>query len=93
MRSILLVLLGISFAMPVTASQFVHGYVRKNGTYVSPHMRSTPNTTKYDNYSSHGNTNPYTGKKGYRSNTYIPKYHAPRKTHRYHNPYRLKKYK
>jgi hypothetical protein len=40
----------------------VSGYTRKNGTYVQPHMRSSPNSNPYDNYSFPGNTNPYTGK-------------------------------
>ena len=42
----------------------VNGYYRKNGTYVEPHYRSVPNSTKSDNYSTIGNTNPYTGKAG-----------------------------
>ena len=42
----------------------VKGYIRKDGTYVAPHQRSTPNSTKLDNYSWEGNYNPYTGKKG-----------------------------
>lgn len=40
------------------------GYVKKNGTYVQPHQKTAPNKTKNDNYSSKGNENPYTGKKG-----------------------------
>lgn len=46
----------------VFAQVKVKGYYRKNGTYVSPHYRSSPNHTKTDNYSYPGNTNPYTGK-------------------------------
>lgn len=42
----------------------VKGYVKKDGTYVAPHYRSAPNSTKLDNYSTKGNTNPYTGKEG-----------------------------
>lgn len=45
----------------------VRGSIRKNGTYVQPHYRSNPNSKKWDNYSSKGNYNPYTGKKGYKS--------------------------
>lgn len=44
----------------------VSGYTKKNGTYVAPSYRSSPNKVKYDNYSSKGNYNPYTGKKGYK---------------------------
>lgn len=48
----------------------VKGYYRKNGTYVSPHTRSSPNRTTYDNYSHQGNINPYTGTVGYKTNEY-----------------------
>lgn len=44
----------------------VRGYYRKNGTYVSSYHRTRPNKSKYDNYSTKGNYNPYTGKKGYK---------------------------
>ena len=46
------------------ASVRVSGYTTKKGTYVAPSYRSSPNKSKYDNYSSKGNYNPYTGKKG-----------------------------
>ena len=42
----------------------VRGYTTKSGTYVAPHYRSSPNRTKADNYSTKGNINPYTGKRG-----------------------------
>lgn len=42
----------------------VKGYTRKDGTYVAPHYRSSPNSSKHDNYSTQGNYNPYTGKRG-----------------------------
>lgn len=54
-----------SFALSADAkTRQVKGYVKKDGTYVQPHFRSAPNGTKLDNYSTKGNTNPYTGKKG-----------------------------
>lgn len=46
------------------SSTHVRGYTKKNGTYVQPHMRTSPNSTKMDNYSTKGNVNPYTGKHG-----------------------------
>jgi hypothetical protein len=46
------------------AATRVKPYVRKDGTYVQPHWRSSPNSTRLDNYSSKGNVNPFTGKKG-----------------------------
>lgn len=47
-----------------TAQVHVRGYYRKNGTYVAPHVRSSPNSSRTDNYSSRGNYNPYTGQRG-----------------------------
>ncbi len=32
------------------ADQYVHGYVRSNGTYVEPYIRSTPDNNPYNNY-------------------------------------------
>ena len=43
---------------------WVDGYYRTNGTYVDGHYRTPPNSTVDDNYSTIGNTNPYTGKQG-----------------------------
>lgn len=46
------------------ADTWVNGYTRSNGTYVQGHYRSSPNGTVNDNWSTKGNTNPYTGKAG-----------------------------
>jgi len=43
----------------------VSGYTRKDGTYVQPYFRTAPNSTNQDNFSTKGNTNPYTGKPGW----------------------------
>lgn len=40
-------------------------YKPSTGSYVMPSYRTSPNKTKLDNYSTMGNYNPYTGKKGY----------------------------
>ena len=53
-------------APAASAQVWVKGYVKKDGTYVAPHYRSSPNSTKLDNYSTKGNINPYTGKAGTR---------------------------
>lgn len=42
----------------------VGGHIRKDGTYVQPHMQTAPNSSKLDNFSTKGNVNPYTGKPG-----------------------------
>lgn len=52
------------------ADQYVQGYTRKDGTYVTPHYQSAPNAQRSDNYSSQGNTNPYTGQRGTERNEY-----------------------
>jgi hypothetical protein len=55
----------ISFSLSAGADQSVRGYIRQDGTYVAPYVRSSPNTYKFDNYSGQGNSNPYTGQRGY----------------------------
>ena len=45
-------------------SVHVSGHATKSGTYVAPHMRTAPNHSKYDNWSTKGNYNPYTAKAG-----------------------------
>lgn len=54
-------------AEPADAAVRVRGYYRSNGTYVQPHYRSNPDRLRYNNYSSRGNYNPYTGARGYRN--------------------------
>jgi len=67
MRAILataLACLSIATSTISFADEFVRGYVRKDGTYVQPHYRSSPNRSTLDNYSTRGNVNPYTGERG-----------------------------
>ncbi len=47
-------------------SYSVRPYIRRDGGYVSPHWRSTPNPEWRDNWNTRGNTNPFTGKDGSR---------------------------
>lgn len=43
----------------------VKGYYKPStGTYVAPSYRTSPNKSKFDNYSTKGNYNPYSGKTG-----------------------------
>ena len=44
----------------------VRGYTKRDGTYVPPHYRSAPDGNFYNNWSTKGNVNPYTGKEGTR---------------------------
>jgi hypothetical protein len=46
------------------ANVHVNGYFRKDGTYVQPHYRSNPDGNFYNNWSTKGNINPYTGEEG-----------------------------
>lgn len=55
----------LAAATPALARDvYVHGYTTRNGTYVAPHHRSSPDSTPYNNYSTQGNVNPYTGRSG-----------------------------
>lgn len=70
-----IVILAVAAALTATtaiADEIVNGYMRQDGTYVQPHFRSSPNTTTIDNYSSRGNTNPYTGERGSQQPDYNP---------------------
>jgi hypothetical protein len=64
----------LAMAAPAVGQVHVRGYYKKDGTYVQPHERSSPNDTTLDNYSTRGNVNPYTGQPGtkdpYQSPTY-----------------------
>ncbi len=44
--------------------QTVHGYTRHDGTYVQPYHRTAPDHHQFNNYSTQGNMNPYTGQMG-----------------------------
>lgn len=61
-------LIGLVAAVSTTAAMaapvYVHGYTTKNGTYVAPYVRSAPDGNPYNNWSTVGNVNPYTGQAG-----------------------------
>ena len=61
----LAVLLLISAVVPAIAGDvFVNGYFRKDGTYVQPYVRSAPDSSVNNNWSTYPNVNPYTGQQG-----------------------------
>lgn len=67
--SLLLITVCLLFITPLIsnhaeAASRVKGYTKKNGSYVQLHYRSSPNRSKFDNWSTKGNYNPYSGKKG-----------------------------
>lgn len=67
-QSLVIMTLAAALAAPaVQAADYVSGYTRSDGTYVQPHYRSSPDSSKWNNYSTKGNTNPYTGQRGSQS--------------------------
>lgn len=43
------------------------GYTKRNGTHVQSYMHTAPDHTRSNNFSTSGNVNPYTGKRGSKS--------------------------
>ena len=73
MRTVIITSLVFAFSAPAIADQYVRGHVRSDGTYVAPHYRSSPDGRQWNNYSTQGNMNPYTGQQGsQRDTTYDP---------------------
>lgn len=74
-----LALMAVATAAEAQGSHAVRGYTRKDGTYVAPHMQTNPDSTRANNWSTQGNTNPYTGEEGTKPlyPSYTPSYRAP----------------
>lgn len=49
---------------PPVGNHYVRGYVRSDGKFVQPHRRTNPDRSFWNNWSSKGNVNPYTGRLG-----------------------------
>jgi hypothetical protein len=82
MSVFVVVILVLIITTVANADVRVRGYYRSNGTYVQPHYRSNPDGNRYNNWSTRGNVNPYTGKRGTRrlstmSNINVPSYRKP----------------
>jgi hypothetical protein len=60
----LLIAASIGLSAFAQGSRRVGGYTRRNGTYVKPHYRTRADRTQRNNWSTKGNRNPYTGKRG-----------------------------
>ena len=52
------------YVQPQQSTEQVQGYTRANGTYVQPYVRTAPDNTRENNWSSKPNIDPYTGKEG-----------------------------
>src|SRR3954447_20231388 len=72
---LLLGLLVVTVSVHGADSVYVRGNVRQSGTYVAPHYRSAPDHNFYNNWSTKGNVNPFTGTAGTRVTP--PSYSAP----------------
>jgi len=76
------------FSINLTAQVKVKGYYKKDGTYVQPHYRSSPDGNPYNNYSYPGNTNPYTGKTATgNEDTYLNNYYNNNSNYNYEYNY------
>ena len=70
----------ISFIALCQTPQYVNGYRKSNDKYVQGYYRTSVNNTVRDNYSTKGNVNPYTNKRGTRTYYFSNNY---QKTYRY----------
>jgi hypothetical protein len=64
MRFFVVAVAAVALSATASAQVYVHGYTKSDGTYVAPHYRSSPDGNPYNNYSTIGNVNPYTGQPG-----------------------------
>lgn len=70
--AVLLLVLSVSFAHSQTNTnyRYQNGYYKKDGTYVKGHYKTKKNSTNWDNYSTVGNRNTFSGKSGTRAKDY-----------------------
>jgi len=62
-----LTLMLLAFAPVAAKDVYVPEHYTKHGVHVRPHMRTAPDRSRSNNWSTKGNTNPYTGKNGAKS--------------------------
>lgn len=65
MKATLTIMAVLLTASAAHAQNYVRPYVRSDGTYVQGHQRTAPDSNRYNNYSTQGNVNPYTGQAGH----------------------------
>lgn len=51
---------------PQVGEHYVRPHLRSNGTYAEGYRRTDADSSFYNNYSTQGNANPYTGERGYK---------------------------
>lgn len=64
MKRLIIIAAVAAFSSAAIADTYVQGHTRSDGTYVQGYYRTDANSTRNDNYSTQGNTNPYTGQAG-----------------------------
>lgn len=60
----------VTYSSPSTSVRYQNGYVKSDGVYVQPHMKTNINSTNHDNMSTSGNMNIYNGTTGSRAKDY-----------------------
>ena len=66
-RILLVALSTLLLTQATFAYKYTSGYIKKSGTYVGGHYKTDSNSYKGDNFSTKGNINSFTGKKGYKN--------------------------
>lgn len=86
---VILISLFLLFTTVFAGDVWVNPCYRSDGTYIRGHYRSAPDNNPWNNYSTRGNINPYTGKPGYVDpyRSYSPD------PYKYNSPYKSKSYK
>jgi hypothetical protein len=62
--------LAISALVSAQSTTYVNGYTKQDGTYVQGHYKTSSDNSNTNNYSTKGNTNPYTGEYGTKPKDY-----------------------
>lgn len=64
MKTVAFVLTVLALSSAAMADTYVNGYTKSNGTYVEGYHRTSSDASQLNNYSTQGNSNPYTGSQG-----------------------------
>jgi hypothetical protein len=70
---IIAIAITLALSAPAFAQVHVSGYTRRDGTYVQPHVRSAPNSTRSDNYGPSRQSS-YDNSSSYYAPTYVSPY-------------------
>lgn len=72
-KLLFLTLVAFGFIASAQTTKVTSGYYKPSTkTYVQPYVSTTANGTNKDNFSTAGNSNPYTGTSGSRAQDYTP---------------------